>query len=49
MRLRYAGTCRMCGVELPVKTEAVYELAAKTVRCVTCASAPMPAPEEPPA
>ena len=35
MRLRYAGVCRVCGVTLPAKAEAVYERASKTVRCVT--------------
>ena len=35
MRLRYAGTCRVCGSELPAKAEAVYERATKTVRCIS--------------
>lgn len=35
MRLRYAGACRECGVELPAKTEAIYERSTKTVRCVS--------------
>lgn len=35
MRLRYAGTCRVCEAPLPARTEAVYERASKTVRCVT--------------
>lgn len=34
MRLRYAGTCRVCGEELPAKVEAIYEPSSKTVRCV---------------
>lgn len=34
MGLRFAGTCRVCGAELPAKTEAIYERASKTVRCV---------------
>lgn len=34
MRLRYAGTCRVCGVELPTRSDAIYERATKTVRCV---------------
>jgi hypothetical protein len=34
MRLRYAGTCRVCGAELPAKAEAVYERATRTVRCI---------------
>lgn len=36
MNLRYAGACRVCGVELPARTRAVYERSTKTVRCVTC-------------
>jgi len=35
MRLRYQGTCRLCGTTLPAKTEAVYERTTKTVRCIT--------------
>lgn len=35
MRLRYQGTCRLCGTTLPAKTEAVYERTTKTVRCST--------------
>jgi hypothetical protein len=43
MRLRYAGTCDVCGAALAAKTEAVYDRANKTVRCV----AHNPALEEP--
>jgi len=39
MRLRYAGTCRVCGVELPARADAIYERAAKTVRCLAHPSA----------
>lgn len=35
MRLRYPGSCRVCGAALPAKTEAVYERVTKTVRCNT--------------
>lgn len=35
MRLRYAGWCRVCEVELPAKTWAIYERPTKTVRCLT--------------
>ncbi|MCL3818973.1 nuclease-related domain-containing protein [Aeromicrobium wangtongii] len=35
MRLRYAGACRVCGIEIPAKAEAIYERATKTVRCAT--------------
>ncbi|QIM23186.1 NERD domain-containing protein [Phycicoccus sp. HDW14] len=34
MRLRYAGTCRICGLDLPAKAEAVHERRTKTVRCL---------------
>lgn len=34
MTLRYAGICRMCGIELPARTDAIYERSTKTVRCV---------------
>lgn len=34
MRLRYTGVCRVCGVALPAKAEAIYERPSKTVRCV---------------
>ena len=40
MRLRYAGTCRLCGIELEARTDAIYERALKTVRCVTCLPSP---------
>ncbi len=35
MRLRFAGTCRVCGTELPARVEAVYERATRTVRCLS--------------
>ena len=35
MRLRYSGTCRVCGARIPEKTQAVYERQPKTVRCLT--------------
>jgi hypothetical protein len=38
MQLRYAGVCRLCGADLPAKTEAVYERASRTVRCVDCSA-----------
>lgn len=40
MRLRYAGTCRLCGAALPTGTDAIYERHSKTVRCVTCEAEP---------
>lgn len=39
MRLRYAGTCRVCSAALDARTEAVYEREAKTVRCLDCSPA----------
>lgn len=35
LRLRFAGTCRVCGLALPVKARAIYDRGTKTVRCVT--------------
>lgn len=37
VRLRYAGTCRLCGAELAARTEAIYETETKTVRCLDAA------------
>jgi hypothetical protein len=39
MRLRYAGSCRLCGTQLAAGETAVYERATKTVRCVQCPQA----------
>lgn len=36
MRLRYAGTCCLCGVGLDAGTRASYDRSAKTVACLTC-------------
>ena len=41
MRLRYAGTCGVCGTQLPARTEAIYDSETKSVLCLECA------PEEP--
>lgn len=38
MRLRYAGTCRVCGAELQAKADAIYERTTKTVRCLDCST-----------
>lgn len=46
MRLRYAGTCRVCSVELPKGSDAVYERSTKSVRCVSCV-VPIAAAAEP--
>jgi hypothetical protein len=36
MRLRYAGACSVCDVDLPAGQKAIYDRLAKTVRCVGC-------------
>src|SRR4051794_38652511 len=35
MRLRYSGTCRVCGGELRAGAEAIYERMTRTVRCLS--------------
>ena len=35
LKLRYAGSCRLCQADIPARTEAIYERATKTVRCLT--------------
>lgn len=45
MRLRYPGICRLCGVELAERQEAIYERATRTVRCVECPTDPEVAEE----
>lgn len=51
MRLRYAGTCRICGAPLAAKVEAVYERSSRTVRClehdVPAGDERMPGPSDP--
>jgi len=42
MRLRYAGRCRECSVDLPAGRTAVYDRVTKTVACLECAAAPAP-------
>ncbi|GAA2007671.1 hypothetical protein [Microbacterium ulmi] len=37
VRLRYAGTCRLCTRQISAGEEAVYERGSKTVRCIDCA------------
>lgn len=46
MRLRYDGVCRLCGTVLPAGTQAIYERAARRVRCVSCHPAETPAPTD---
>jgi hypothetical protein len=47
MALRHSGACRVCGVELPAKTIAVYDFTAKNVLCLACRDSMSPAPQEP--
>lgn len=44
MKLRRAGTCRLCGTDLPAGTEGIYERATKSVRCVQCTTGPIESP-----
>jgi hypothetical protein len=44
MRLRYAGTCRECGTDLPAGSLAAYDRAANTVICVGCMPGEFAAP-----
>lgn len=43
MRLRYAGSCRVCGTALDAGTEAIYERSLRSVRCVSCSPTTKPA------
>lgn len=47
LRLRYDGSCVVCGRDLPRGSEALYDAAAHTVRCLTCAEAPAAHPSAP--
>lgn len=52
MRLRYAGTCEVCGADLEAGARAGYFRATKTVRCPECLEQqgpgnPKPQPEKP--
>lgn len=38
MRLRYAGTCRLCTRQISAGEEAVYERDSKRLRCIDCAA-----------
>ena len=46
MALRHSGACRVCGVELPAKTTAVYDFTAKNVLCLACRDSVSPAPKQ---
>jgi hypothetical protein len=41
MKLRYAGVCRICGVEVPAGVAAVYDKVAKNVICMGCIVKPV--------
>lgn len=48
LRLRFAGTCRGCGVELPKGAEAWWWAADRSVECQPCRTGTdTPAPSEP--
>lgn len=47
MALRHSGACRVCGVELPAKTTAVYDFTAKNVLCLACRDSVSPAQQQP--
>lgn len=49
MALRYAGTCHLCGADLPARGQAIYEFATKTVRCIDCSGSAAAASENEPA
>lgn len=36
IKLRYAGACRLCSVQLSARAVAIYEPESKTVRCIQC-------------
>jgi hypothetical protein len=37
IRLRYPAVCSSCGAELPPRTEAIWDRAARAATCLTCA------------
>lgn len=45
--LRHAGVCRVCRLELPAKTTAVYDFDAKNVLCLACRGNEPAAQQEP--
>ena len=47
IRLRYAGTCRLCGASLAAGTRAVHSRVRRSVRCVVCEPVPVAAAPEP--
>lgn len=47
IRLRSAGRCRVCQIELPATSDAFHGRASRTVRCLTCVSAPEDVAEAP--
>jgi hypothetical protein len=36
MRLRFAGVCRVCGLQLPAGSWAIYDRSTKSMRCEAC-------------
>jgi hypothetical protein len=39
MKLRYPAACRVCGIGLVARQEAIYECVSKSVRCLECPEA----------
>lgn len=44
MKLRYAGACRDCGVEVPAGVVAIYDKVARNVTCMECTEQTVVAP-----
>jgi len=44
MKLRYAGACRACGVDLPAGEQAMYDRTHKAVTCLPCHAPVVSAP-----
>jgi hypothetical protein len=49
IKLRFAGSCRLCGIALEQGAEAVHDRAARKVTCLACHEAVVPDDDGPPA
>jgi hypothetical protein len=49
LALRYAGSCRECGTDLPPRTVAIYDKTTRTVMCLECHEGSVVARQERPA
>jgi hypothetical protein len=45
-RVKYDGVCSRCGIALHVGEVAVYDRVTRTIRCVSCPTAPAPEPHK---